>query len=789
MKKILAFLASLTLIATSASSVVACGETKTSEKNKSDDVSDSVKLPEKERRKFALRLKNDLGIKKGNLWNGLDLDTWIDTYINTQISELFTDEQLDKHLSERLKMQLVNKNAEINFGKEYSRKENKAVQEVKELNDRMSSLSLFTTYTSAIAKNSWEALDFNTKYGPLNPHEVNGKNYKKIGIYFKTNDNKYTRWTAIADANGVEGIVQAKLLIGAYIPTQNQLGKTDGFVLVDETHYDDKTDFQKQIILDDLPTDRIIKVKGMDNISGREALSYRFQTYLNTEVRHKNSDKILAMQYMKDEMYRFAKQPVNNPSNTESAANQALYYNRESNFIKNAQNWKVKSNQQQDFSTDLKMVWTISLDSDQENAVQNANERLNNNQDLASIDNTDFSTYGELLDSLYGLDHTDKSTNILEILQSLTDITGEEKAKDIESTIEKINNLNRSDQGNDPIFGIKGFQGFTRNTTGNSSVEAVLGGDLKIDDSAKAKIARVNGSGVIKNLSSVSDPKSSNAVDFTFKNKTNQRRKDIIIVLPIYLIDLWKQVTKPPVEKVKDEKHSQLIAEKQQTSNEVVNLVTNNWVRLLPQVDGAGWSGNSRPDKAKNEANGWKEITEDKKDYPDKKSYRVVGGQIYVYLPDETEADFFVQSQIESVKIKFEKHDLTWEEKHNFAVTGIGQNSAKPMATNGQKVNFNVHLGPDANMANLQETLWADNSANAKRSDDLAYYLTAKQKSELVETLMYIMTLKENDYHMVDTAKMRVYRLYLSESDIFYKPLLDRAKQWLRSDDRAEESD
>jgi hypothetical protein len=111
------------------------------------------------------------------------------------------------------------------------------------------------------------------------------------------------------------------------------------------------------------------------------------------------------------------------------------------------------------------------------------------------------------------------------------------------------------------------------------------------------------------------------------------------------------------------------------------------------------------------------------------------------------------------------------------------------MATNGQKVNFNIHLGPDANMANLQETLWADNSANAKRSDDLAYHLTAKQKSELVETLMYIMTLKENDYHMVETTKMRIYRLYLSESDIFYKPLLDRAKQWLRSDDHAEESD
>jgi len=40
---------------------------------------------------------------------------------------------------------------------------------------------------------------------------------------------------------------------------------------------------------------------------------------------------------MKNEMYRFAKQPVNNPSVSEIAANQALYYNNDSNFVKNVQ--------------------------------------------------------------------------------------------------------------------------------------------------------------------------------------------------------------------------------------------------------------------------------------------------------------------------------------------------------------------------------------------------------------------------------------------------------------------
>jgi hypothetical protein len=140
------------------------------------------------------------------------------------------------------------------------------------------------------------------------------------------------------------------------------------------------------------------------------------------------------------------------------------------------------------------------------------------------------------LKSLYGLKDGEKSTNILEILQLLTDITGGTQATDIESTIKQINALNKSDKGNDPVFGIKGFQGFTRNVN-DTSVEAVIGGNLEIADAAKTKVAQVNGSGVVKNQidSAGSTP---NAFDFTFDNPTNQRRRDIIIVLPIYLMDL-----------------------------------------------------------------------------------------------------------------------------------------------------------------------------------------------------------------------------------------------------------
>jgi hypothetical protein len=84
-----------------------------------------------------------------------------------------------------------------------------------------------------------------------------------------------------------------------------------------------------------LPTAGVLK----SNLSGREALGYRFQTYLRTEVESKNLQNILTIQFMKNEMYRFASSPATsqNPSNAEIAAQQGIYYNRDSDFVRNAQ--------------------------------------------------------------------------------------------------------------------------------------------------------------------------------------------------------------------------------------------------------------------------------------------------------------------------------------------------------------------------------------------------------------------------------------------------------------------
>jgi len=807
MKKILAFLASFTLIATSASSVVACGKTETNVSDPNKPPFNSVKLNEETRRQFALKLKQDvakeakgLGITEGDLWNKVNLDDWINNYIDGQLSELFTNDKVNKNLTDQLRMQPVDTNALTNNGKDFPRSDNPSVQEVNELNSRMSSLSFFTTYTAALAKRASNALDFDAKYGPLNPSEIDGKTktvdkdgkdvpYKNIGIYFKNSDGKYTRWTSDADNTDIlrdgkpisDGDV--KLILGAYIPNQEQLSipeGPDGFALVNNS---------TQLVLDALPTDESLL---KDNLSGRQALTYRFQSYLKNEVESKNFEKILTMQYMKSQMYRFASQPANNPSAAEKAAEKALYYNAPANsdFIGKVQKWDLTANQQENFKTDLKMVWSISLDRNQKEIIEKANAHLNEEQDAASRNDKDFSTYHDNLKSLYGLDFSQKSSNVLEILQMLSDIAGGQKAETIEDTIKQVNELNKSDKGNDPIFGIKGFQGFTR-TLNNNSIESVLGEELEMSNDAKTKVAKVNGSGVIKNQIGINSSKP-NAFDFTFDNTKSEKRCDIILVLPIYLIDLWKQVTNHQADK--DIQPTPTVASEPQKENEVLNLVTNQWVRLLPQAADAKWSGNSSSDNSKNTGtNNWKRLTETPKvtdAYPTEKTYRVLeNGQIYVYLPKAEDATFSITAngQAMDINLKFTDEKPTWEAEHNFAISGVAQNGNRPMLTNGQKVSFNVHMGPDANLADQQVQRWSTVAAGYKRSDDLAYHLKANQKSELVETLMYMLALKDEE--ISKHAKTAVYSRYINEADIYYKPLYDRIINFIRTNEHPEESD
>jgi len=768
MKKILAILGAIGLTATTSATVIACGTTET-KKNK---LNDSVTLKEELRRQMILTLKGEgeHGIDLGDLWDEQKLDTLIDNFIDDEVSKLYTQDVLNANLTNRLRMQSVNTNTEVQFGKDKINDPNinVSIQEVNQINHENSLLNFFTTYTTSISKRKSEALDLdtNSNYGQLNPTKVDDKEVSNVGIYWLNKDNTYTRWTSLSDLDESQNTRENrfKIITGNNIPDQNILSQETGFILVENG---------TELTLASKPA-TVLK----DNVSGLEALGYRFQTYIRNEIESKNYQTILTTQFMKNEMYRYASAPRNNSTVTETAANQAIYYNPDSDFVRNAQTWDLKpgAQQEENYSTNLKMVWTISINSqtDQAKIIQ-ANNILNTNQDSISTRENDYATYRDKTDSLYKLPEN-KSTNALEILSLLTALDGKEKAASVTDTVQRINDINQSNKGSDPIFGIKGFQGFIRNS-GESSVEAVLGGNLTVAENSKSKIAKVKGSAALKNLINTGGD---NLYDFTFDSGDQETRpgyRDIIVVLPVYLIDLWKKVTEPGTTPTESTPNT--------NPNELVDLVTNTWIELLPQVEGATWQGADPSESA-----GWTKVDGEQKTYPTQNSYKTIDGKTYIYIYQEDSATNPSPSALtvngQSITFKFNDQSSNWENTHNYGVTGIGHSNS-PMATNGQEVKFNVHLGSDSNLSDYVTNLWAQRSASVKRSDDLAY-LTADKKEQLINILLYIIATKEEG--ITERAKQTIYKMYIAPDDIFYQSLYDRLIRYVKDDKKdTEDSD
>jgi len=101
-------------------------------------------------------------------------------------------------------------------------------------------------------------------------------------------------------------------------------------------------------------------------------------------------------------------------------------------------------------------------------------------------------------------------------------------------------NLNTS--GLDPFFNQSGFQGIVKSSGG--TVTSVLGGNLNISDSTKAKLANVNGPSFLINKLVGNN---STKYDFTFQSTTDiNNQVDIVLALPIYLQDLFGDLVTTP---------------------------------------------------------------------------------------------------------------------------------------------------------------------------------------------------------------------------------------------------
>jgi hypothetical protein len=117
----------------------------------------------------------------------------MNNYIDDEISKLYTQDVVEANLNRRLSLDNANTNAQIQFGEKFSDEHNAVIQEVNKINHDNSLLTFFTEYTTSLARYKFNALDFQTKYGPLNPSIVDGKAVNNVGIYFQTGENNYRR--------------------------------------------------------------------------------------------------------------------------------------------------------------------------------------------------------------------------------------------------------------------------------------------------------------------------------------------------------------------------------------------------------------------------------------------------------------------------------------------------------------------------------------------------------------------------------------------------------------------
>ncbi|ALD66710.1 lipoprotein [Spiroplasma cantharicola] len=218
-------------------------------------------------------------------------------------------------------------------------------------------------------------------------------------------------------------------------------------------------------------------------ISAKTALYLRFQDYFESKLLEDINDNLLTNSYLKSTMFDTKtfgdnqKAPFINPSSAMFSKTQTL------NETSINEYWK----------SNVKMVWTLKFDITKAEAITNINKVINDKKDLLNISS------GALIKG-----------------KSIKDIVG------IFNGTEKPIKDNKT--AYDSYFGLQGFQGLTIYDGENAIGESPIAG--------KAYESKVkswnNGPGIIK----------SSSENFLTIDSENNNYADLVIVLPIYMIEL-----------------------------------------------------------------------------------------------------------------------------------------------------------------------------------------------------------------------------------------------------------
>ncbi|WP_338971436.1 lipoprotein [Spiroplasma endosymbiont of Panorpa germanica] len=434
MKKLLVILGSVSLLTSTSATVVAC--------NANSRITEAT-LNDKILRSLLASVfgdKHAAAMDFGDIFNSGDLQSSLINIINRMIAQnnyfRATNNLYDS----------------LGLGKNT---EEVAFRNYQTLNNSIATDKLYTDYTKSISgAATTQALDYSIRRQSysLNAQdlklEVGGeeKVYANVGV--KLPDGKlWSIRNELATSDYSESIPTAKTLSG------------DGFSLVDIS---EGTSSPKAIA-------------GYDNLTGKEALKYRFKDWFENEIQSKIIENLLSISRQIPEAFRVAAGPESNKK--------TAYFNRYSAIGKYSQTW---NNSSTPWTSNIKMVWEFT--------VKNTN-------------------FGKVKTALESLD-IDQNSGVIKSDKNIAD--------NIAKFNTAIGDANLSEDGNDPYFSQPGFKGFISIKDG----EIYGTNNLATDFTYKTSLVNASEPGVIGENGHL------------YFQGAKSDEISVVFVLPVYLIQL-----------------------------------------------------------------------------------------------------------------------------------------------------------------------------------------------------------------------------------------------------------
>ncbi|ATZ17120.1 hypothetical protein ELUMI_v1c03950 [Williamsoniiplasma luminosum] len=769
MKKILALLSSIGLLATTSLTVVACT-------NNEVKRFDTPTLEEKLRDQMIMELLQDPefgSITNGKYFNSIDFKDVVLKMVQETTSKL-ANNHYNEQWSKSLKSKPISKD--------------ESFQQTKDRLSKIAQNEFYIQYTTRLLADSKVSLDSELSGSTDNLFLLNPQDLIKTKDEIDPNDDYYIYY------NSAPGVKDKWYRWNFYGENKNAQDSIPSIEQLETSQFVITNDGTEAVINADIVKDKDrfyidaqgkqinpkngIYSKDKDGqtvfvMNGKTALEYRFQQYFNAKIKTTTFQNLLTSTFLANDTFTTKYTEPTKISDL-IELNQDLYYKSSSDLLKYVQSW----NKNDGYKSNLKMVWSATFDT-----KEKAQEAYGRVESLLNSDGSFIDSNKHALKEAYELIKADNKTNI----------------------------------GTDPFLGMKGFNGFVQND--GDSVKSV-DGTFALADSTKTLIAKANSPAIFAN----------NGQGYESKQVG---KFDIALVLPIYAVDLfsdkdktfdygqsttlykawgvdelWTSLddanNKNAQGKISDSKKDWINQHQNGNITNILLVDKNNATLTLDE-----WN-KGKTDKITPE-NIWSHETVEglkgfqaniKNTLPTANTFgNVAIGQDKVVLTENFEG--LKPTDTDKIKFTLEGKKLSVSTPNDPSLIGTVQNfgtvslsfdkgstgnvyTRDEIHENGRTVSYKINLGSGSDHPNDMVVDGPFNFyLNGQTSLDVTN-LNKTKKRELLEQVEYIVSKKDG---MSKNAEAVIYPLFLKNDKILYKPLYEALKEYLEDKSKGGSSD